>query len=127
MKNTIVFYHHGLFIYIDIGYQGFYHNVIILRHSSVYNNWYQFFTHVDDYFGYLLGNPNYMGEDMFIMHRIERWELTPNVDHVVMRAYNKIHASFRVQVEWGMGELKRKWRHLMKKFDSTKPKYSHFF
>ncbi len=67
-----------------------------------------------------------MGEDMFIMHRIERWELA-NVNHVAMRTYNKMNASFRVQVEWGIGELKRKWKHLMKRFDSTKPKYAYLF
>jgi len=57
------------------------------------------------------------------MHRIEQWELTPNANHVAMRAYNKMDASFRVQMEWGIGELKRKWKHFMKRFDSTKPKY----
>jgi hypothetical protein len=30
-------------------------------------------------------------------------------------------------VEWSIGELKRKWRHFMKRFDSTKPKYAHLF
>jgi hypothetical protein len=30
-------------------------------------------------------------------------------------------------VEWGIGGSKRKWRRFMKRFDSTKPKYSHFF
>ncbi len=51
----------------------------------------------------------------------------PNVDHVKMQAYNKMHASFRVQVEWGISGLKRKWRSLMKRFDSTKPKYTQSF
>jgi hypothetical protein len=32
-----------------------------------------------------------------------------------------------VQVEWGIGGLKKKWKHFMKMFDSTKPKYSHLF
>jgi hypothetical protein len=35
-----------------------------------------------------------------------------------MQAYNKKHASFRVQAEWGIGGLKRKWRSFMKRFDS---------
>jgi len=35
-----------------------------------------------------------------------------------MQAYNKKHASFRVQAKWGIGGLKRKWRSFMKKFDS---------
>jgi len=65
MKNTIILGHNGLFIYVDIDYHGFYHNVNILRHSSVYKNWHQFSTHVDDYFGYFLGDPSSMGEDMF--------------------------------------------------------------
>jgi hypothetical protein len=61
------------------------------------------------------------------MQKIGQWDLTPNADHVVMQAYNKMHASFKVQVEWGIGGLKRKWRHLVKRFDSTKQKYAHLF
>jgi len=30
-------------------------------------------------------------------------------------------------VESGIGGLKRKWRRLMKRFDDTKPRYSHLF
>jgi hypothetical protein len=44
-----------------------------------------------------------------------------------MHAYNKMHASYRVQVEWGIGGLKRKWRRLMKKIDNKKPRCSHLF
>jgi hypothetical protein len=35
-----------------------------------------------------------------------------------MQAYNKKHVGCRVQVEWGIGGLKRKWRSFMKRFDS---------
>jgi len=38
-----------------------------------------------------------------------------------------MHAGYRVQVEWGIGGLKRKWKRLMKRFDNTKPRYSHLF
>jgi len=38
-----------------------------------------------------------------------------------------MHVGFRVQVEWGIGGLKRKWMCLMKRFDSPKPKHSHLF
>jgi hypothetical protein len=38
-----------------------------------------------------------------------------------------MYASFRVQVEWDIGGLKREWRHFMKRFHSTKPKYAHLF
>jgi hypothetical protein len=50
-----------------------------------------------------------------------------NVNHAAMRTYNKMHVGFKVQVEWGIGGLKRKWRHLMKTFYSTKLKYAHLF
>jgi hypothetical protein len=69
----------------------------------------------------------YMGEDMFIIYRIGQQELALDVDHAIMQAYNKVHADFKVQVEWGIGVLKRKWKHFMKRFDSTKQKYSHLF
>jgi hypothetical protein len=41
-------------------------------------------THGNDNFKYLLGDPRYMSEKMFIMHKIEQWELAPNVDHDAM-------------------------------------------
>jgi len=34
--------------------------------------------------------------------------------------HNKNNASFWVRVEWVIGDLKSKWRRLMKRFDSTK-------
>jgi hypothetical protein len=67
-----------------------------------------------------------MGEEMFIMRRIEKWELVPNVNLDVMHAYNKMHDGYKVQVEWGIVQrLKKKWKRFMKRFDSTKPRYSH--
>ncbi len=47
------------------------------------------FHHGDDYFEYFLGDPMYMGEKMFIMCRIRKWELAPDVDHDAMRTFNK--------------------------------------
>jgi len=57
------------------------------------------------------------------MRRIKRCEIGPNVDQDAIKAYNKMHVGYRVQVEWGISGLKRKWRRLMKTFNSTKPKY----
>jgi hypothetical protein len=37
-----------------------------------------------------------MGEEMFIMWRIGRWEIAPNVDMDVVHAYNKMHVVYRV-------------------------------
>jgi hypothetical protein len=44
-----------------------------------------------------------------------------------VQTYNKMHANFKVRMEWGIGGLKRKWRWFIKKFDSTKSKYVHLF
>jgi hypothetical protein len=38
-----------------------------------------------------------------------------------------MHVGYKVQVDWGIGGLKRKWRWLMKRFDSTKQKYTFLF
>jgi len=34
-----------------------------------------------------------------------------------------MHVGYRVWVEWGISGLKREWKQLMKRFDSTKPNY----
>ncbi len=36
MNNTMILDHHGLFIYIDLGYLGSYHDVSIVRHLAIY-------------------------------------------------------------------------------------------
>jgi hypothetical protein len=38
-----------------------------------------------------------------------------------------MHASFKMEMELGIGGSKKKWRRFMKKFDSTKSKYTYFF
>jgi hypothetical protein len=40
---------------------------------------------------------------------------------------NKMHASFKLMVEWGVGGFKCKWRMLIKDLDFTKDKYNHMF
>lgn len=127
MNNTVIIDHSGLFIHLDVGYPGSFHDVNILRQSDVYHNWRQHFVHEDDYFEYLLGDPGYIGEDHFIMRRVGTLEIAPHANMSAIIAYNKMHAGFRVQVEWGIGGLKRKWRRLMKQFDSSKAKYYQLF
>jgi len=41
--------------------------------------------------------------------------------------YNKMDASFRVKVEWGIRRLKCNWKRVMKYFGFTKDKYNHLF
>jgi hypothetical protein len=70
----------------------------------------------------------YIGEKMFItMRRIRQQEFAPNEDHDAMQTFNNMHIGFKFQVQWGISELERKWKHLAKKFDSTKLKYTHLF
>ncbi len=59
------------------------------------------------------------------MKRIGKFEVGPNVDQDSIKTYNKMHVGYRMQMEWGIGGLKRKrkWKWLMKRFDSIKPTY----
>ncbi len=68
-----------------------------------------------------------MGNKVFIMCKIGRWEMPLDVDHNVVQAYNMMHVRLRVQLDLGISGLKWKWKHFTKRFDSTKPKYSHLF
>jgi hypothetical protein len=45
---------------------------------------------------YLLGVPNYLSEKMFIMRRLGRQEVGPNVNEDVIRAYNNMHVSYKM-------------------------------
>jgi hypothetical protein len=79
MNNSIMMDHRGLFIYLDFGYPGSYHDINILHQLNIHKSWHQYFVHTYEYFKYLLGDPNYMGECMFMMHHIKRCELVPRV------------------------------------------------
>jgi hypothetical protein len=133
VNNTVVVDHDGLFTYVDPDYCGSFHDVNILRNSSLLKNWREYFVHNDDYFEYLLGDPGYAGEDMFIMRRIgARENLNSGQtrfddDENVSNALNKFHAGVHVRVEWGIGIMKRKWKHLMKRFDHTKERFPIYF
>jgi hypothetical protein len=127
LNNTVVVDHNGLFIYVDTGYSGKFHDVNILRHSNLYREWRDYFTHNDDYFEYVLGDPGYVGEEMFIMRRVGQRKLPEDAQMEAVDMYNRMHAGFRFRVEWGIGGLKRKWKRFMKRFDSKQPKFPHLF
>ena len=127
VSNTVIVDHDGLFIYIDPGYPGSFHDVNCLRRSELYQNWREYFEHTDQYFEYLLGDPGYIGEEMFVMHRIRPRTVRPGQQMDAVDAFNAVHGGIRVRVEWGIGGMKRKWRKLMKKFDCTIQKFPHYF
>ncbi|KAH9105811.1 hypothetical protein AeMF1_018458 [Aphanomyces euteiches] len=99
-NNTVVVDHSGLIIFEDNGYPGRYHDVNILRQSSLYQHWRDHFTVEESYFEYLLGDPGYVGEEMFIMRRIGSREFADGVDISRINLFNKMHAGYRIKVEW---------------------------
>ncbi len=119
--------HCGLFIYMNVGYPSSFHNVTIMCESNVYKNWCQFFMHIDEYFEYLLKDPGYLDEEMFVMFQLGKLKFVHGHDQNVINAYNKMHVGYRVKVEWGIRGLKWKWKQFMKHFNSTKSKYYHLF
>ncbi len=68
-----------------------------------------------------------MGEEMFVMYHIGRHKLMLGIDLDVIKMCNKMHESFKLMVEWGIGGFKCKWRMLIKHFDFAKDKYNHMF
>jgi hypothetical protein len=129
MNSTEVVDHDGLFIYVDPGYPGSFHDVTILRQSELYTSWRDYLTHNDEYTEYLLGDPGYAGADMFVMRRIGVHEVATSwTQHAeesnvnAIRAYNMMHAGRRIKVEWGIGGLRCKLRRFQKPFDNTKPR-----
>jgi hypothetical protein len=131
MNNVVIIDHQGLFIYIDPGFPGSYHDINCLRHSEISQNWQRHFTITEHYQEYLLGDPGYMGENVFIMRRVDRREIPDDADEneiiSAIEAYNKMHAGYRIQVEWGIGGLKRKFKRMMKGFDASKDKFPLMF
>jgi hypothetical protein len=47
----------------------------------------------NEYFEYILDDLGYMGEDMFVMHHIERHELVLRIHMDVIKTYDKMHES----------------------------------
>ncbi len=54
------------------------------------------FVHDDEYFMYLLGVLGYLSEKMFIMKRLGRWEVGPNANEYIIRAYNNMHVGYKM-------------------------------
>ncbi len=115
MNNIVVLDHCGLFIYLNNKYLGFFHDVNILHESNLYKNQHKLFRYTNECFEYLLGDPSYLGEDMFAMQWFVRCKLA--LGHIlnVMQTCNKMHVGYKIWVEWGIW----KWKRLMKCFDST--------
>ena len=74
----------------------------------MYGAWRDYFAHDDanQYFEYVLGDSGYVGTEMFMLGRIQGQEMGAEIAQPVVDAWNKMHAGYRIQVEWGIGGLK---------------------
>ena len=58
------------------------------------------------------------------MRRVDRREADAlGIESEVINAYNKVHAGYRVQVEWGIGGLKKRWKIMSKRYDLSRDKF----
>jgi DDE superfamily endonuclease len=75
---------------------------------------------------YLLGDPGYMGAEMFILRRVDGREVIEE-GSAVADAFNKRHASRRVKVEWGIGGLKNRFRKFLTVCSNRRYKFRAIF
>jgi DDE superfamily endonuclease len=127
-NNVVIIDHDGLFIYVDAGFAGSFHDVRCLRASDIYDNCREYFKcdNLDDVQEYLLGDPGYMGAEMFILRRVDGREVIEE-GSAVADAFNKRHASRRVKVEWGIGGLKNRFRKFLTVCSNRRYKFRAIF
>jgi DDE superfamily endonuclease len=128
-NNVVIVDHYGLFIYCDAGYAGSFHDVRCLRASHIHANWRNYFRNSpDEVQEYVLGDPGYMGAEMYILRRIDRREQPQHENgDLVAEAFNRRHASKRVQVEWGIGGLKSRFRRFLGIFPCRRDAFATYF
>jgi hypothetical protein len=119
---VVVVDHDGLIIYVDAGFAGSFHDARCVSNSDLGKNWRDYFTGdelLEQILEFLMGDPGYLGLEMFIMRRVDAREIVGGVaanaepgrvGDPVIDAFNARHAGFRVKVEWGIGGIKNKWR-----------------
>ena len=108
INNIVIVDINGFFMYVDSGYAWSFHDVTCVRESRINSNWDAYFTHTNDSFRMLLGNICYVGVNHYILRHMGRGEIPLGFDIPAINAFNKMHVDYRVQVEWGIGGLKRK-------------------
>lgn len=128
LNSTVLVDHNGLFIHVDPGYPGSFHDSQILKTSMVERFWRRLFTHTEGYSEYVLGDSGYMGAEKYVMRGFSKTEIRMlGLNRTMVKIFNKMHSGYRVKVEWGIGGLKMKWKRLGKRFDLSKRKFSTTF
>jgi hypothetical protein len=127
-NSTVIIDNEGFFIFVDAGFAGSFHDIRCLKQSDVYMRWRQYFSTDEEWLEYVLGDPGYMGAEMFVMRRIDNRERNPaDLQNPVINAFNKRHAAERVKVEWGIGGLKNRFRRFLGCCPTRRKSFSSLF
>jgi hypothetical protein len=128
-NNVVIIDHDGLFIYIVAGFAGSFHDVRCLRNFHIHQNWRQYFANdnLDVVQEYLLADPGYMGVEMYLLRRVDKREIQNAERNPVVRAFNQRHAARRVEVEWGIGGLKNRFRRFLTKCPNRRNRFALLF
>jgi hypothetical protein len=62
---------------------------------------------------YLMGDPGYIGVDMYILRRTDYREVAREDMTVVIITFNRRHSHRRIKIEWGIGGVKNRWRRFL--------------
>lgn len=87
-------------MFVAPGYAWSFHDGRVLRDTDIARNWLQYFStdphsaHPTE--SYLLGDPGHLGMDHFIFRRMGKREMPNFGTDPVLRAFNRLHAGFRV-------------------------------
>jgi hypothetical protein len=58
-----------------------------------------FFVHTNEYLEYLIKDPGYLDEEMFVMFQLGKPKLVHGHDQNVINVSNKMHVGYKVKVE----------------------------
>jgi DDE superfamily endonuclease len=98
------------FIYVDAVFAGSSHNVRCLRNTELYKNWRNHLRNdnMDVTQEYLLGDPGYMG--WRCTYCDVRTDVSVQGTNPVVDAFDRRPSARTVQVEWGIGGLKNRFK-----------------
>jgi hypothetical protein len=115
LNSLVIVDHYSLIIYVDPGFPGSFHDIRCLKNSNIHKEWRRYFTceNLDEVGEYLLGDPAYLGADMYILRKVDLREVARHNQSPVVTAFNKRHSKRRIKVEWGIGAIKNRWRRFL--------------
>lgn len=100
-NNLVIIEHDGMFLYVDAGFAGSFHDVRCLRKSHIHDHWREDLVNddLDQVLEYVLGDPGYKGEEMYIISTIDNREMLVDSSNPAVNAFNPRHAARRVKLK----------------------------